>query len=341
MMPILKRTVVSSTILFLIVVSLPILKLRFTLPLIPPVYAGQVNVNDLLDEGDRRSENGDYAGAIESYQKVLDASSRGYYYRALSHGKMGLTYGRWGKYDKALEHFEKSLNLFNDSRTKREVRGIVENETYATIVRNLISRKAEVYELTGDYDNAIETLKDLTKVGKNPDAEIDRLKKMVADKKEAEQKKQEALEKATLAEQQGQMREAFQHYQILLNTGNTFNFSTMEKIIEIYHKLDPKPAIPEEARKYAQFGFTAAREAKDKKGYNKAIGEYFTAIRLAPWWADLYVNISLVLEEFGDFDTAHKFLRFYLLAEPKAQDTEKVKMKLYELEYKAREQSKK
>jgi len=132
------------------------------------------------------------------------------------------------------------------------------------------------------------------------------------------------------AEKNGDYRKAF----LLYRKAPRSDSEIIGRIISLYHKLDPAPAIPEEARKHAVFAATATKAAKDNNGYDLAINEYHTVMRLAPWWADPYINLSLLLERRARLSEAVKALRFYLLASPNAPDTNTIQTKIYELEFK-------
>jgi tetratricopeptide (TPR) repeat protein len=294
-----------------------------------PLAAADYRV--LWAEAERLQEAGDYGGAIKILQQTLDLQRDSYFYRALNHIKIGRAYSLWEKYDEAIKHCDEAANLLK-GRGAREVRGIVD---VPPVLRACLLCKARAYEKKGELEKAVEVHEALAKTGQDQGAEINRIKQAITYRTESEQQKKQALQKGKEAEQQGQYREAFQSYMTALNSGDNFQLVTIEKIIELYYKLDSRPAIPEEARKHAAFASIAVREAKDKSGYNKALLEYATAIRLAPWWADLYVNTALLFEQMGKYKAAFDLLKIYFLAAPNAPDTEQMKTKLYELEFKA------
>lgn len=136
---------------------------------------------------------------------------------------------------------------------------------------------------------------------------------------------------AVAAENKGQYRKAFQLYQ----KASRSDSEIIGRIIKLYHKLDPAPAIPQEARKHAIFAATATKIAKNNRGYDQAIKEYYTVTRLAPWVADPYVNLALLLEKRERYVEATTALKHYLLAAPNAKDAKIIQTKIYELEYQA------
>ncbi|MDD5746738.1 MAG: hypothetical protein PHO30_05680 [Candidatus Omnitrophica bacterium] len=142
--------------------------------------------------------------------------------------------------------------------------------------------------------------------------------------------------KAEEAERNGNLQEAFNLYMQSLSQG-PINRDIIARILGICRTIKPAPVIPEEARKQASYGKAALDLAKDESGYFNAIQEYQKAIRLAPWWTDLYINTALIMEKAGLYGEAVEYLNLYLLAVPQAPDAEKIRAKLYELEYKARQ----
>jgi tetratricopeptide (TPR) repeat protein len=291
---------------------------------------------ELWNEADQLQKTGDYAGAVKALEQAQNVLKGSYFYTALNHAKLGMAYYLWGRYDEAIKHSDEAVNLFRD-RAQREVKGIVD---VTPNLRACLLCKARALERKGKLEKAIAEHEAIAKTGKDQNAEINRLKQTIAYRKESAEKRELTLQKANEAEQQGQYKEAFQHYMTALNTGDSFQFATIEKIIPLYQKLDSPPPISEEARKHAAFASFAVKEAKDNKGYDKAISEYISAIRLAPWWSDPYLNTALLFEQLGDHQSAYAFLKTYFIAAPNAPDGEKLKTKLYELEFKA-EQGKK
>lgn len=144
--------------------------------------------------------------------------------------------------------------------------------------------------------------------------------------------KKKMLKPAEEAEKSGHYRKAF----LLYRKASRPDSDIIGRIISLYHKLDPAPVIPEEARKHAVFAATATKVAKDNSGYDQAIKEYYAVMHQAPWWADPYFNLALVLEKRGRFSEAVKVLRLYLLASPNAPDANTIQAKIYELEFKAK-----
>lgn len=148
----------------------------------------------------------------------------------------------------------------------------------------------------------------------------------------------EIVIKAEQAEGRGDLKAAFELYMQAISQG-PLSQDMLVRIIGITKVLKPAPAISEDARRQAAYGKAALEMAKDESGYFNAIEEYQKAIRLAPWWVDLYVNTALIMEKAGLYADAVEYLKLYLMAAPKAKDSEQVKAKLYELEYKVKQKS--
>lgn len=138
------------------------------------------------------------------------------------------------------------------------------------------------------------------------------------------------------AEQAGRLREALTHYVAALQSvseGSADDQRLRETIIKLVQKLSPPPAVPEEARRYSVRGQIAIKEAKSPADFDEAAKEFGKALRVAPWWADGYVNHGVALEKAGKYTEAIHSLKFYLLAAPAAPDADKIKEQIYALEY--------
>jgi len=138
------------------------------------------------------------------------------------------------------------------------------------------------------------------------------------------------------AEKSGKFREALTHYTAALQTvtdGSVEDQQLREKIIGVVQKLNPPPAIPEEANAYEGRAEAAATDARTPQDMMDAAGEYKKALKLAPWVVRYYFNLGLVLEKAGAYEEAMRNLKFYLAAAPGAPDAAEVKKKIAGLEY--------
>ncbi len=136
-------------------------------------------------------------------------------------------------------------------------------------------------------------------------------------------------------EQAGKPREALTHYVAALQSapdGSADDQRLRETIIKLVQKLSLPPAIPEEARRYSVRGQVWVKEAKSPSDFDEAAKEFGKALRVAPWWADGYINQGVSLEKAGKFNEAIRSLKLYLLAAPRASDADKVKDQIYTLE---------
>ncbi len=139
------------------------------------------------------------------------------------------------------------------------------------------------------------------------------------------------------AEQAGKFREALTHYTAALQSfteGSSDDQRLREKIIAIAQKLNPRPAIQEEAERYLLRGEAAVEVAVDEGGFDKAAKEFKGALRFAPWSSQGYFNLALVEEKAGRYKESIRNWKLYLLAAPNAADAKDVRAKLVKLEYK-------
>lgn len=138
------------------------------------------------------------------------------------------------------------------------------------------------------------------------------------------------------AEESGKFREALNHYVAALQSapeGSAKEQQLREKIINLAQKIQPPPAVPEEAKKFSVRGGVAIKEAKSTSDYAEAAKEFSKALKIAPWWAETYFNLAVAQEKAGELDIAIRSLKFYLLAAPNAPDAQQAKNQIYALEY--------
>jgi tetratricopeptide (TPR) repeat protein len=141
------------------------------------------------------------------------------------------------------------------------------------------------------------------------------------------------LHSVDAAEKNGDYRKALQVCLDYLRERR--DFLVTKRAIEAGQRLDPPPVIPAEAKERAVLAQRGVTEAGDEKGLERAIEEYREAIRLAPWWAELHLNLALALERQGDYRNAAKSLELFQLARPNEPEAEKITAKVHELKSKA------
>jgi tetratricopeptide (TPR) repeat protein len=92
-----------------------------------------------------------------------------------------------------------------------------------------------------------------------------------------------------------------------------------------YQAMDPKPELPEDARRFR----VQAEKAVADKRFLDAIEKYEKAIEIAPWWPEAHFNRAVVLAELQNFDTATVEMKRYLLLKPDAPDARRAKDFIY------------
>lgn len=151
------------------------------------------------------------------------------------------------------------------------------------------------------------------------------------------------------AEKNGKLRKAFDFYNKLLKQQFAwFKLFGLEKlseekrfkmtdrtrrsILRVAAKLDPPPAIPFAVERHSIRASTFLKTARSKEDFNRVIGEYIKALKIAPWWADGYFNLALVFEKAERIDLAILNVKLYLTVKPNAPDTKAFRQKLIALE---------
>jgi hypothetical protein len=149
--------------------------------------------------------------------------------------------------------------------------------------------------------------------------------------------KERFMRKAQEAERNNDLRTAFHAYMnyIGFTQSEPLDDRFIERIIKLVKKLDPPPAIPEEARRHAVRAEVALKKVKTDEDYTQVFGEFEKAIRLAPWWGDVYLNYGLAQEAAGEPAGAVRSFKIFLLAAPEDNLSGKVRNKIYALEVEA------
>jgi hypothetical protein len=148
---------------------------------------------------------------------------------------------------------------------------------------------------------------------------------------------------ALAAEQAGNLREAVTHYakafrELPWTDGAKDDLEA--KIVALAAKLDPPPAISEEAERRMARGRRALKSATTPSDYADAANEFLAAINEAPWCPEAHFNLGVVREKQGEYARAISSFKRYLAANPRAEDAKAVKGRIYELEFEAEKAAK-
>jgi len=152
-------------------------------------------------------------------------------------------------------------------------------------------------------------------------------------------KKSRAVRRAESAIKNGELRSALLIYSGYLHdeSGRPIEYERdiIESIIRLYARLDPRPAIPEEARRHETKAEFYLRDSKSVEDYKQANAEFEEAARSAPWWADVYFNYAVAQQNEGDYKGAIENLKLFLLAAPDDPAVGDVRKTIYTLEARA------
>jgi formylglycine-generating enzyme required for sulfatase activity len=107
-----------------------------------------------------------------------------------------------------------------------------------------------------------------------------------------------------------------------------------QRIVKAAQAQTPPPAIPEEARRHFIRGNTALEDARDAKGFKRAIDQFEQALQLAPWWGDIYLKLGKAHESIQDYPGAIDALQLYVLSGPGAAEARQAQDHVYVLEEK-------
>lgn len=287
----------------------------------------------LLKEADGLRKAGKHEEAIARYRELSDRAIReaptemdGLAYYAFARGGIGFSLSEQQRFAEALVEFEAAEQAYarrQDTNSRQSAAGM---------------RGKTLLDM-GRLEEGLAILEALKKEGfKHGDYQIQRARQLIAQREEAGRQRravaEQALARGAELEQAGNWAEALQVYQAALAALQpNFDITLAGRAIDAAQHLSPPPAIPEEARRHAIYGQTAIKDARQPGDYNLAVAEYTKALALAPWWADIYVNASLALEQLGKPDIALEALKLYLRAAPNAPDAQAIQAKMYELEF--------
>ena len=123
-----------------------------------------------------------------------------------------------------------------------------------------------------------------------------------------------AESKARVAERAGRSLEALGHYLAAVKAlpeapDLEVDWRVRSRLIELVSKMESAPAPTEEARRRQGFAVAALEGATTAAQYDKSLAELYAALRAAPWWAALYFDTGMVLEQGEYYASARNHLR--------------------------------
>jgi tetratricopeptide (TPR) repeat protein len=104
--------------------------------------------------------------------------------------------------------------------------------------------------------------------------------------------------------------------------------SDFDTVAASFHAADPKPPLPEDARRFKVVAEVAVRE----KRFADAAHAYEDGLLRAPWSPELHYNAGLMLGEIRYYDEAVEELNKYLALAPDSPDARAVQDRIYQWE---------
>lgn len=101
-----------------------------------------------------------------------------------------------------------------------------------------------------------------------------------------------------------------------------------QEVVAKYLAANPKPTLPEEARKFK----VQAEFALQEKQFDKAVELFGKALDIAPWWPEGHFNRALILGETKKYWDAMREMKRYLLLVPDAPNARAAQDKIYQWE---------
>lgn len=101
-----------------------------------------------------------------------------------------------------------------------------------------------------------------------------------------------------------------------------------QEVVTKYLAANPKPVMPEVARKYK----VQAEFAVQEKRIDQAVEFYGKALDVVPWWPEGHYNLALVLAEKKKYRDALREMQRYLLLVPEAPEARAAQDKIYQWE---------
>ena len=109
-----------------------------------------------------------------------------------------------------------------------------------------------------------------------------------------------------------------------------------ERIIKLAQEIKPPPAVPEEARRHFVEGTAIAKSAQNAPQQVLAVQSFQEALKVAPWWGDVYYNLAVAQELAGQFDSAQDALKLYILTNPGEKEAREAQDRIYAINAKKR-----
>jgi len=106
------------------------------------------------------------------------------------------------------------------------------------------------------------------------------------------------------------------------------NSDSFQEVVTQYQAANPKPVMPEVARKFR----VQAEFAVQEKRLDQAIDLYRKTLDIVPWWPEGHYNLALVLGETKKYREAMREMSRYLLLAPEALETRAAQDKIYQWE---------
>jgi len=112
---------------------------------------------------------------------------------------------------------------------------------------------------------------------------------------------------------------------------NTVAFNDFQDKAKVWQTLSPKPALPEEARRFR----VLADDAVQNKEFEKAADFYEQGLTIDPMWPAGQFNAAMIYKELHFYAMAVMHMKRYLALKP--EDTEKYRDQIYIWEERANE----
>jgi tetratricopeptide (TPR) repeat protein len=149
---------------------------------------------------------------------------------------------------------------------------------------------------------------------------------------------QERLDQARASESAGRFLEALVAYAEAIKIADETTAGSIRQRVAPLLKDNPYLAeMPEEARKYALRGDVRIKEGR----FTDALAEYRTALKIAPFNAQLHFNTALIHGQLKDYREAIKSMTIYLQLKPDAPDARAAKDEIYKWEFSLEKEKKK